>query len=125
VRMLKVEKKTARRANKHVELIIDMSFSNYLSAVYAVMLALTLSLLMPLSSAFSQEGSAGHHDSKDIGVPGAAVDDSTLKETAKAYVKVREIVDTGQQAIDGTNDKAGKEHIAEQLESRKTSRREV
>jgi hypothetical protein len=96
-----------------------MSFSNYPSAVYAATLALTLTLLISLSSALGQAGIAGHPDSKDIGVPGATVDDTTLKETAKAFVKIREIVETGQQAIDGTNDNAEKEHIAEQLESRK------
>jgi len=107
------------RATNNVELNIDTSFSNYRSAVYGVMLALTLTLLISLSSALGQEGSTGHPNSKDIGVPGATVDDATLKETARAYVKVREIVDTGQQAIDGTNDNAEKKHIAEQVESRK------
>jgi hypothetical protein len=96
-----------------------MSFSNYPSIVYAVVLALTLTLLMSSGSALGQEGSAGQPNSKDIGAPGATVDDTTLKQTAKAYVKVREIVQTGQQAIDGTNDNAEKEHIAEQVESRK------
>jgi hypothetical protein len=107
------------RLNKNVELIIDMSFSNYPSAVYAATLALILTLLISVTSALGQEGSVGHPHSKDIGVSGATVDDTTLKETAKAYVKVREIVQTGQQAIDGTNDNAEKQHIAEQVESRK------
>jgi hypothetical protein len=85
-----------------MELNIDMSFSNYPSAVYAVTLALTLTLLISLITS----------DSEDIGVSGATVDETTLKQTAKAYVKVREIVQTGQQAIDGTNDNVEKQNIA-------------
>jgi Domain of unknown function (DUF4168) len=118
VPIIKVEKKV-RKANENVELNIDMSFSNYPSAVYAATVALTLMLLISIRSASAQEGSAGHPDSKDIGVSSATVDDTTLKETAKAYVKVRAIVQTAQQAIDGTNDNAAKQHIAEQVESRK------
>ena len=105
--------------NENVETIIDMSFSSYRSAVYAVMFALTLTFLISSNAAFGQESSASHPNSRDVGVPGATVDDTTLKQTAKAYVKVREIVQTGQQAIDSTSDDTEKKHIAEQVESRK------
>jgi hypothetical protein len=105
--------------NENVETIIDMSFSSYRSAVYALMLALALTFLISSGAALGQEGSAGHPNSRNVGVLGATVDDTTLKQTAKAYVKVREIVQTGQQAIDSTKDNTEKKHIAEQIESRK------
>jgi hypothetical protein len=105
--------------NENVETIIDMSFSSYRSAVYAVMFALALTFLISSNAALGQESSGGHPNSRDVGAPGATVDDTTLKQTAKAYVKVREIVQTGQQAIDSTRDDSEKEHIAEQVESRK------
>ncbi len=107
------------RENENVETIIDMSFSSYRSAVYALMLALALTFLISSSAALGQEGSTGYPGSRNVGVPGATVDDTTLKQTAKAYVKVREIVQKGQQAIDGTKNDSEKEHIAEQVESRK------
>jgi len=96
-----------------------MCFSRYTSAVCAATVALTLTLLISLSSALGKEGSAGRPDSKDIRVLGATVDDTTLKQTAKAYVKVREIVQNGQQAVAATRDNTQKEHIAAQVESSK------
>jgi hypothetical protein len=102
-----------------VETIINMSFSSYRSAAYALMLALALTFLISSNAALAQEGSAGYPNSRNVGAPGATVDDTTLKQTAKAFVKVREIVQTGQQAINSTTDDTEKEHIAEQVESRK------
>jgi hypothetical protein len=107
------------REKENVETIIDMRISNYRSAVYALMLALAMPFLISSSAALAQEGSAGYSNSRNVGVPGATVDDTTLKRTAKAFVKVREIVQTGQQAINSTKDDTEKEHIAEKVESRK------
>ena len=88
-------------------------------ALYAATLALVLMFLISANRASAQNATGSQPDSKEIGNPGSAVDDATLKQTAKAYVKVKGIVETGEHAIDGTTDNTEKEHIAEQVESRK------
>jgi hypothetical protein len=45
--------------------------------------------------------------------------DVTVKQTAKAYVKVRQIVQNAEQALNNTGDDAQKQQIAEQAESKK------
>jgi hypothetical protein len=44
-----------------------------------------------------------------------------VKQTAKAYVKVRQIVQKAQQAISNSSDDAQKQQIAEQAESEKVT----
>ena len=46
----------------------------------------------------------------------ATVDDATLKHTAKAYVKVRQIVEKANQDLNGTSDNARQQQIAKQAE---------
>jgi hypothetical protein len=87
--------------------------------VYAMMLSLTLTCLIYSSAARGQKGSAQYLNPGYSGARSQPVDDTTLKQTARAYVKVREIVQTGQQALDGTRDNTEKQQIAEQVESRK------
>ncbi len=96
-----------------------MSFSSNRFAIYVLMFALTLVLLISSSAAQGQQRGPGHPGLGSSGAPSATVDDGTLKQTAKAYVKVKEIVQRGQQAVDSTRDDAQKQHISEQVESRK------
>jgi hypothetical protein len=102
-----------------MERIVDMSFSSNRFAEYVLMFTLTLVLLISSTAAHGQKGGRGHPGLGSSGAPSATVDDGTLKQTAKAYVKVRGIVQRGQQALDSTRDDAQKQDIAEQVESRK------
>jgi Domain of unknown function (DUF4168) len=87
------------------------------------MLALTLTFLIPSSAALGQVGSADQSNPSYSGASGTVnpntIDDATLKHTAKAYVKVRQIMQTAKQAFNDTNDEAQKQQIAEQAESKK------
>jgi ribosome-binding protein aMBF1 (putative translation factor) len=47
------------------------------------------------------------------------IDDATLKQTAKAYVKVRQIVQTAEQDLNKTTDNAQQQEIAKLAGSRK------
>ena len=47
------------------------------------------------------------------------IDDATLKQTAKAYVKVRQIVQKAELDLNNTTDNAQQQQIAKQAESRK------
>jgi len=85
------------------------------------MLALSLTFLIPLRAALGQAGSTDQSNPSYSGAPGTVspntIDDATLKHTAKAYVKVRQIMQTAKQAFNDTNDEAQKQQIAKQAES--------
>jgi hypothetical protein len=49
----------------------------------------------------------------------STIDDATLKQTAKAYVKVQQIVQDANQDLNKTNDKAQQQEIVNQAESKK------
>jgi ribosome-binding protein aMBF1 (putative translation factor) len=91
--------------------------------VYAAILGLTLAFLISSGMALGQEGNAGQSNPGYSGASGAvnpsSIDDATLKQTAKAYVKVQQIVKEADQDLNKTNDKAQQQEIAKQAESRK------
>jgi hypothetical protein len=70
-----------------------MMFSTNKFAVYGAVLGLTLTLAFLISSgvALGQGGNAGQSNPGYSGAPGAVnpntIDDATLKQTAKAYVR--------------------------------------
>jgi uncharacterized protein DUF4168 len=100
-----------------------MMFSRNTFAVNAAILALTLTFLISSGVALGQGGNAGQSNPGYSGAPGAinsdTIDDATLKQTAKAFVKVRQIVREANQDLNKTNDNAQQQEIAKQAESRK------
>src|SRR5258708_35695003 len=76
--------------------------------VYAAILGLTLMFLISSGVGLGQEGNAGHSNPAYSGASGAVnpntIDDATLKQTAKAYVKVRQIVQNAEIALNNTTD---------------------
>src|SRR6266404_4585587 len=92
-------------------------------AVYAAILGLTLTFLVSSGAALGQEGNAGQSNPGYSGASGAVnpnrIDDATVKQTAKAYVKVRQIAQKANQDIDNTTDNAQQQQIAKQAESTK------
>ena len=108
-----------------------MRFKLRTAAAFAA--ALCVSLLVTLPS-FAMAAANGHSARSPGAVyaqagttsPGNAVspsnvDDATLKRTAIAYVKVRDIAVKARQAIDGTDDSARKEQLANESESAKVA----
>jgi hypothetical protein len=100
-----------------------MMGSTKTSAVYATILGLTLTFLVSSGVALGQEGNAGQNNPVYSGASGvvnpSTIDDATLKQTAKAYVKVHQIVQAANQDLNKTNDKAQQQQIANQAEARK------
>jgi hypothetical protein len=100
-----------------------MRLSTNSFAISAAMLALTLTLLISSGVARAQAGNAGQTNPSYSGATSAinpgTIDDATVKQTAKAYVKVRQIVQNAQQALNSTGDDSQKQQIAEQAESKK------
>ena len=91
--------------------------------VFAAILGLTLTFLISSGVALGQEGNAGQSNPGYSVAPGAVspntIDDATLKQTAKAYVKVRQIVQNAEIALNNTTDNGQQQQIAKQAESRK------
>jgi ribosome-binding protein aMBF1 (putative translation factor) len=91
--------------------------------LYAAILGLTLTFLISSGVALGQDGSASRSNPAHSGASGAVnpdkIDDATLKQTAKAYVKVRQIVQTAEQDLNKTTDNAQQQEIAKLAESRK------
>jgi hypothetical protein len=100
-----------------------MNFSSSTPALFAAMLALILTLVVPSRVALSQEGNGGQNNAGTSGASSSVkpqtIDDATLKRTAKAFVKIRRIVASAQQEIDRSNNDQQKEQIAAQAESDK------
>ncbi len=95
--------------------------ANTFVMLLASTLAFMLSVLIPSGAALAQ----GMHPSEPgySAAPGTvnpqSVDDATLKHTANAYVKVRQIVQNAQQALKTTNDDTQKQQIVQHTESEK------
>jgi uncharacterized protein DUF4168 len=89
--------------------------------LYAAILGPDLSDLFRRSA--GQDGSAGQSNPAHSGASGAVnpdkIDNATLKQTAKAYVKVQQIVREANEDLNKTDDKAQQQEIATQAESRK------
>jgi hypothetical protein len=92
--------------------------------------AVTLTALLVLARApvLAQDttGSMDRSSSGYSGAPGtvnpvspSAIDDVTLKRTARAYVKVHQISENERTAINGASDDASRKNIAQRAESRK------
>jgi hypothetical protein len=98
-----------------------MRFSPNNFAVYGAILGLTLTFLISSGVALGQGGNAGHpgYSGASGAVNPDTIDDATLKQTAKAYVKVRQIVQKAEQDLNNTTDHAQQQQIAKQAESRK------
>jgi hypothetical protein len=99
-----------------------MKLSRIFTAACAV-LSISLALAMSTNLAAAQEDKPGQSNpgySPGASAPASeAVDDATLKETANAFVKVREIVQKAQQALSSTSDDTRKQQIAQQAQSEK------
>src|SRR6516164_5987107 len=93
----------------------DMIGSTKTSAVYATILGLTLTFLVSSGLALGQEGNAGQSNPGYSGASSAGnpstIDDATLKKTAKAYVKVQQIVRAANEDLNKTDDKAQQQEI--------------
>jgi Domain of unknown function (DUF4168) len=93
------------------------------SANLSAILELGLTFLISSGLALGQDGNAGQSNPAHSGASGAVnpdkIDDATLKQTAKAYVKVKQIVQTAEQDLNKTTDNAQQQEIAKLAESRK------
>ena len=100
-----------------------MRLSTDIFAISAAMLAFSLTFLISSGLTLAQAGNAGQSNPGYSGATSAVnpgtIDDATVKQTAKAYVKVRQIVQNAEQALNNTGDDAQKQQIAEQAESKK------
>jgi hypothetical protein len=100
-----------------------MNFPTNTFAVYAAILGLTLTFLIYSGVSLGQEGNAGQTNPGYSGAAGAVnpsrIDDATLKQTARAYIRVQQIVVEANQDLSKTNDNAQQQEIAKQAESRK------
>ena len=99
-----------------------MMFSRNTFAVNAAILALTLTFLISSGVALGQEGNPDQSKPRYSGAPGAVnptINDATLKQRAKAFVKVRQIEQKARQALKNTSDDAQKRQITAQAESDK------
>jgi hypothetical protein len=100
-----------------------MIFSANNFAVYGAVLGLALTFLVSSGVALGQGGNAGQSNPGYYGAPGAvspnAIDDATLKQTAKAFMKVRQIAQKAEQDLNSTTDNAQQQQIAKEAESRK------
>ena len=92
-------------------------------AMFAAKLAVTLTILISPGVALGQEGNPDQSKPRSAGAPGAVdpknINDATLRQTAKAFVKVRQIEQKARQALTNTNDDAQKRQITAQAESDK------
>jgi Domain of unknown function (DUF4168) len=85
---------------------------------------LGLTFLISSGVAVGQEGTAGPSNPGYSGASGVnpnAIGDATVKQTAKAFVKVRQIVQEANRDISSTTDKAQQQQIAKQAEAKKMS----
>jgi hypothetical protein len=90
--------------------------------VYAAILGLTLMFLISSGVALGQEGNAGHSNPGYSGASGAVnpnrIDDATVKQTAKAYVKVQQIVREANEELNKTTKPSSKKSRRSQSQER-------
>src|SRR6266576_5234516 len=100
-----------------------MMVSTKTFAVYAAILVLILTFVVSSGMALGQEGNADQSNPGYSGASGVVnsdrIDDATVKQTAKAYVKVKQIAQKANTDIDNTTDNAQQQQIAKQAESTK------
>ena len=100
-----------------------MRFEPNAIAVSAVILGMTLaspSLGMATMNGGLTPGAPVYAQASSVPNPGS-VDDATLKRTAAAYVKVRDISVKAEQAINRTDDTAKKQQLMAESESAKVA----
>jgi hypothetical protein len=68
----------------------------------------------------AERNNPGYSEAPSTITPGS-VDDATLKQTAKAYIKVKHIEQTAQQVLTSSSDDTKKQQIAAQVESEKVA----
>ena len=98
---------------------LNMFFS---ANVNAEILGLTLTFMLPSGMALGQDGSAGQspaYSGASSDVNSNKIDDATVKQTARAFVKVRQIVDEANQNLNNTTDKSQQQQIAIEAEAKK------
>jgi hypothetical protein len=90
--------------------------------ISATILAFALQFLVSSGVARAQAPDAARNNPGDSAAPSAinpaSIDDATLKHTARAFVKVTQIVQTAQKAVDNTADDSRKEQIAKQAQAK-------
>jgi hypothetical protein len=90
--------------------------------VNAAILGLTLTFVLPSGVALGQDGGAGQspaYSGASSDVNSNKIDDATVKQTARAFVKVRQIVDEANQNLNNTTDKSQQQQIAIEAEAKK------
>jgi hypothetical protein len=99
-----------------------------LSIKNAAASALTIAvlLMMPISSTMAQSGRDAEPAIPEYsGTPGAdspqLIDDATLQHTAKAFVRVSQIVKSEQRVLSSANNDTAKMKVAQQAESQKVA----
>lgn len=98
-----------------------MGFEQRATAIYATIVGLTLALPsfgMAAMNGGSTQSAPLYAQASSVPSP-KSVDDVTLKRTAAAYVKVRDISVKAEQAINSTDDTARKQQLAAESESAK------
>ena len=92
----------------------------YSKKLYPAILSLPLAALIFCGVARAQAGNRGQSAPAYSSAPGAvnpdSIDDATLKHTAKAYIRVRQIVEKANQDLQSTSDNAQQQQIAKQAE---------
>jgi len=101
-----------------------MGFEQGTAAIYATIFGMTLAL--PSFAMATMKESPAHsataqYAQADMPPNPHNVDDATLKRTAAAYVKVRDISVKAEQAINSTDDTARKQQLAAESESAKVA----
>lgn len=98
-----------------------MKISKNTFAIYAAMLALTLTFPIASSVALGQEGNPGQSNPGYSAAPSAvnpkAVDNATLKRAARAFVKVKQIAQREQRLLSGTSDDDTKQKVMQRADS--------
>jgi hypothetical protein len=93
------------------------------NAIAATILGMTLTLPYVGIAAMHRDSAPSvpvYAQTSDTANP-SSLDDATLKRTAAAFVKVREISVKAKQAIDSTDDTARKQQLATESESEKVA----
>ena len=101
-----------------------MKFEKKAAMGCATLLGITLafpSLGIAMMEGNSQNSAPGAYAGRSDTADPASVDDATLKRTAAAYVKVRDIAVKTQQAVNNTDDEAKKQQLMAQGESAKVA----
>jgi hypothetical protein len=99
-----------------------------IKAIFTTIVIIATLLVLAKAPALAQDttGTTNRSSPGYSGAPGtanpaaaAAVDDATLKRTARAYVKVQQISENERNALNGASGDASRQSLAQQAESKK------